>query len=563
MPEGGFSFVLHSHLPYARRAGRWPHGEEWLHEAAAETYIPLLNALYDLRDEGVKYKLTIDFTPVLLEQLADPLVIEHFILYLEEKEAAAANDIPRFERMGNTQFQYLATFYFDFYSRVHETFTERFDKDIINSLKTLQDEGYLEIATSCATHGYLPLLERDSSIYAQLKVGVENYRKHFGMMPRSIWLPECGYRPPFHVRRNGDEYYKPGIEAFLADLKIGTFFAETHAIEGGTPVGKAVGDAVGSYGIVPKRYVLPLAEYEQPTHRTTYLPYYVQTPYVSVFGRNNRTGLQVWSGEYGYPGDGDYREFHKKDGVSGMQYWRVTGPKVDLSDKQVYDPQGAEEKILEHATHFSSLVEQLIIEFQAQNNRQGYIAAMYDTELFGHWWFEGIDWIKEVLRRLADNPNVQLATASEWVAAHPPEDVLALPESSWGQAGNHFTWLNADTAWMWPLIHGAEEKMEALVAKYPFTEDSMTMVLDQAARELLLLQSSDWPFLVTTGQASQYATERFSGHLARFNQLAFIAERGDVRPDDLELAQEYFELDNVFPEINYRVFAGREQMRER
>jgi 1,4-alpha-glucan branching enzyme len=563
MPEGGFSFVLHSHLPYARRAGRWPHGEEWLHEAAAETYVPLLNALYDLRDEGVKYKLTIDFTPVLLEQLADPLVIEHFILYLEEKEAAAANDIPRFERMGNTQFQYLATFYCDFYRRVHETFTERFDKDIINSLKTLQDEGYLEIATSAATHGYLPLMERDSTIYAQLKVGVENYRKHFGVLPRSIWLPECGYRPPFHVRRNGDEYFKPGIEAFLADLKIKTFFAETHAIEGGTPVGKAVGDAVGAYGIVPKRYVLPLAEYEQPTHRTTYLPYYVQTPYVSVFGRNNRTGLQVWSGEYGYPGDGNYREFHKKDGVSGMQYWRVTGPKVDLSDKQVYDPQGAEEKILEHATHFSSLVEELIMEFQAQNNRQGFIAAMYDTELFGHWWFEGINWIKEVLRRLADNPNVQLATASEWVAAHPPEDVLALPESSWGQAGNHFTWLNADTAWMWPLVHGAEEKMEALVAKYPFTEDSMTAVLNQAAREVLLLQSSDWPFLVTTGQASQYATERFSGHLARFNQLAFIAERGDVRPDDLELTQEYFDMDNIFPEIDYRVFAGREQMRER
>ena len=200
---GAFTFVLHSHLPYCRMAGRWPHGEEWLHEAASETYLPLLNALYDLRDEGIPFRLTIGITPVLTEQLADPQVLENFDLYLQEKITAAKNDTVRFHKAKELHLEYLAGFYRDWYAHTRDTFHGRFGRDIVGAFRRLQDEGYIEIITCAATHGYLPLLSRDSSIYGQLRAGVESYQRHYGRAPRAVWLPECAYRPAYIADESG------------------------------------------------------------------------------------------------------------------------------------------------------------------------------------------------------------------------------------------------------------------------------------------------------------------------------------------------------------------------
>jgi 1,4-alpha-glucan branching enzyme len=277
-----------------------------------------------------------------------------------------------------------------------------------------------------------------------------------------------------------------------------------------------------------------------------------------VLGRNNRTGLQVWSASHGYPGEADYREFHKRDGVSGLQYWRVTGPEVDLGNKDVWNPSWARDRVAGHADHFAHLVESLLSEFHATSGKTGIISAAYDTELFGHWWFEGVDWLISVLRKLSGSPNVETCTAGQFVAAHSPEEVLALPESSWGQAGNHFVWLNADTEWMWPVIHAAERRMERLVELHPDAGGQLLVVLSQCARELLLLESSDWPFLVTTGQAREYAIQRFDDHVERFRRLAEVAEGGRPTSEDIALTNEWWELDKLFPTIDYRVFSRRD-----
>ena len=303
MKVGGFTFVLHSHLPYCRNAGRWPHGEEWLHEAALGTYIPLLDALYDLKQEGCSFKLTLGITPVLVEQLADSLVIEHMAGFIEDKISRAQADVSRFEKAGEGHLLYLAQFYLDRYRHILASFNERFGRKIVSAFKQLQDEGYVEIATSAATHAYLPLLERDSSIYGQLKVGKESYRRHFGIAPSSVWLPECGYRPAYYAGGSGKSHVKPGLESFLAQLGLTCFFAETHTVEGGEPVGKAREEVIGPYASISRRYVVPLAQYPESTQRTTYLPYWVRTPEVAVIGRDNRTSMQVWSAEWGYPGD--------------------------------------------------------------------------------------------------------------------------------------------------------------------------------------------------------------------------------------------------------------------
>lgn len=559
MKAGAFTFILHSHLPYCRNAGRWPHGEEWLHEATLGTYLPLLIALYELKEQNYSYKLTLSLTPVLVEQLADPLVVEHLEEFIEDKIHRAQSDVNRFEKADEGHLLYLARFYLDRYQRILSAFRDRFNRDIISAFKRLQDEEYLEITTSAATHAYLPLLERDSSIYAQLKTGVESYRHRFRSSPMSVWLPECGYRPAFYTGTEGATYIKPGIENFLSELGIRCFFAETHTVEGGQPVGKAREEVIGPYGNIPRRYVVPLTGYIEPTQKTTYASYWVQTPEVAVIGRNNRTGMQVWSAEWGYPGDFHYREFHKKDGISGLHYWKVTGAKVDLGQKEYYDPYWAAQRVEEHSRHYAQMVEELLINFYQDSGKFGIIAAAYDTELFGHWWFEGVDWIKQVLRHLSQSEMVELTTASEYVDQHPPEDVLALPEGSWGLGGGHFTWKNVDNEWMLPIVHSAELKMEEIVARHPNTRGVLKKVLNQAARELLLLQSSDWAFLITTGQAREYAEERFAGHVDKFYKLVDLIESKQIDGNAEKLCEQFWEEDKLFPNIDYRHFKNREQ----
>ncbi len=558
MKVGGFTFVLHSHLPYCRNAGRWPHGEEWIHEAASETYIPLLDTLYDLKDEDCRFKLTLGITPVLVEQLADPMVLDHLAEFIEDKIKRAKSDVDRFEKSGEGHLLYLARFYLERYQHIQKSFNERFERNLIAAFRKLQDEEYVEIATSAATHAYLPLLERDSAIYAQLQIGKANYIKHFGVEPSSVWLPECGYRPAYYAGNPDKSYIKPGLESFLSRLGLGCFFAETHTVEGGEPVGKARGEVIGPYAGVSRRYLVPLTEHSEPTDRTTFLPYWVQTPEVAVIGRNNRTSMQVWSAEWGYPGDFNYREFHKKDGVSGLQYWKVTGAKVDLGYKDYYDPYWASQRVAEHSSHYVRLVEDLLTGFYQETGKYGIISAAYDTELFGHWWFEGVDWLKQVLRYMAQSEFVEPTTATKFIREHPPEDVLSLPESSWGMGGGNFTWLNADTEWIWPIVQSASLKMENIAARHSHADPALKKILNQAARELVLLQSSDWPFLITTGQARFYAENRFLDHVNRFQKLVDIAESGRFDKSAVEFCDELWELDKVFPEIDYRSFTERE-----
>lgn len=618
--RGTFMFVLHSHLPYARLAGRWPHGEEWIHEAAAETYIPLLETLYDLVEEGVHFKLNIGLTPVLTEQLADPLVLEHFDQYLDERIAAARRDILFFTGLpvdaelplqaegrvlvtdekatsldartvseqralleaeaqagGNPprpavvttyepvptaepHLRYLAEWYKIHYENVKRAFHNRFNRDIVGAFRRLQDDGFIEIVTSAATHAYLPLLGRDSSISAQIQTGIASYQHHFGRRPTSFWLPECAYRPAYYA----NNHLRPGIETFLAEQEFSVFFTETHTITGGQPVGMAAGDIVGPYGQVKRRYVIPAVNDMPRRDATTFLPYYVSDTAagegafhhsgVAVMGRNAATGQQVWSSNLGYPGDFDYREFHKKAGTSGFKYWRVTGATLDLAYKDYYHPDWAAYKVEQHAEHFAHLVGDQLREHFNKTGQPGVVVSSYDTELFGHWWFEGVLWLEKVLRHLSSDPNIDLMTATEYVTATPPNDVLHIPESSWGAGGNHFTWNNTDTRWMWTPLHEAELRLEGLTIRYAEPTEDETIVLNQIAREALLMQSSDWPFLVTTGQAREYAIQRFNQHLERFTKLADSLDR--AKPDRA-LAEQYYELDKLFPDIDFRWFRAR------
>jgi 1,4-alpha-glucan branching enzyme len=547
---GALSFVLHSHLPYARLAGRWPHGEEWLHEAAAETYIPLLNALYRLRDEGVPFRITLTLTPILLEQLADDVVQHNFRQYMLARIEAISGDIARFKAGEEKSYIELAQHYLEQHQDILQSFDQNYGGNLVSAFRHLQELGLIEIATCAATHGYLPLLSRDESIQLQLRTAVESYQRHFGRKPSSIWLPECAYRPAM-LQADGQE--RKGLEAFLSEHDLHLFFAETHMVEQAHRLDLQESEDEDRPVSLLSRVLDIIKRLRKKPKNSTFEPYHVGHSDVAVLARNRKVSLQVWSADWGYPGDFAYREFHKKDGASGMRYWRVTGAGTDLGDKKPYQLELSARTVQEHAEHFYQLVVEEASAHFKSIKREGIIAANFDTELFGHWWYEGVDWIEAVLRRFARSEMFELSLASDYIDHHPPQKALQLPPGSWGAGGDYSVWDNEKTHWMWRVIHDAEERMGRLLKEHPSANGVARHMLYLAARELLLLQSSDWPFLVTTGQADRYAVRRFLEHVERFNQL--IGQLSRVQPD-MNFLEEIWERDKIFPEIDYTWYSA-------
>lgn len=557
MPFGSFVLMLHSHLPFYRKAGMWPFGEENLYECMVESYIPLLNALNELRDEGIKAKITVGITPILAEQLADPYLQEGFIKYVQARIDVVQKDVERYPDKTTPHSEHLA-FLAKYYLKVHQdlmdAFLNRYERNLVKAFKSLQDDGCIEITTSSATHGFSPLLGNDASIHTQFKAGVETYKKHFGRQPKGYWLPECAYRPASEVRDpiTGKISVRPPIDAFLFENGLEYFFTEYHAIEGGVSSGAR--RVVGVYGNI--QYI-PLPA-RPSTGLTTYEAYWMKDYPVSVLGRNDRASFQVWSAAHGYPGDGVYREFHKRDDKSGMKYWRLTGKDCELGNKMLYDPVIAQEKTKENADHFVNLVYNMLKDRHAATGEESLIMVSFDTELFGHWWFEGTTWLKHIIKQFHQCDGVNIETTSEYLQNNVPRTAISLPESTWGQGGHYWVWQNHHTEWMWPIIHSGEERMRELALQYKEEKDAQKIrILNQALRELLLLESSDWPFLVTTFQAKDYAIERFIGHKDNFWSLVKMLESDRV---DEKLLDELEEKDNPFGNIDYRWYCYEQSL---
>ncbi len=505
------------------------------------TYLPLLVALSDLRDQGVAFRLTLGLTPVLLEQLADPDINHRFEAYAEDQVRRAEEDVPRFADLGDYALESLASRYLEHYRALIEAYRRRFGRDLPAAFAHLQRTGHVEMLTSAATHGYFPLLRRPSAIRTQLSTGIASTRRLLGIEPSGLWLPECAYAP--------------GVERYLEEAGLTHFFIDAALLFGREALPtprrfRLAGDvraqlAGWATGFEPDR------AWDLPSGIDVLTPYLVAQSRVAAVARHPRVSGQVWSAQFGYPGDGVYREFHRKDDVSGLRYWRVTDPRSGLDVKELYDWDSAHGRVRTHAAHFVSLVREELARHREETDRDGLLVAAFDLELFGHWWFEGVPWLAETLRRFADGEPTTTSVAA-YLAASPPRRAVALREGSWGKQNDHSTWLNEGTAWMWPELDRAAREMEATAADPPRTALA-DRALAQAARELLLAQASDWEFLITTGQAGEYARQRFRTHLLRFERALAIARSGEDEPELAETER----LDNPFPDVNWRVFAER------
>ena len=555
--KGYVSFVLHAHLPFIHHPESDDYLEEsWLYEAISETYLPLLKYFKKLVDEKVNFRITMSMTPPLLSMLDSKLLQKKYINYLENLIELSQKEIKR--TTFNQKMNNLSHYYFERYSEDLRLFRDVYKCDIISQFKHFQDIGVLEIITCGATHGYFPILYvNEKTVRAQIAVGVQTYERFFGKKPRGIWLPECGYVP------EADKY----LREFGLDYAI-----------------------VESHGIL----------YASPTPIYGTLAPIVSPEGFTVFGRDMESSRQVWSSINGYPGDFNYRDFYKDIGYeadydyikpyiahngvrvhTGIKYHRITG-KTD--NKDIYDIQWAKDSAENQAGHFLNSRTSQIENASKYMDKPPIVLCPYDAELYGHWWYEGPYWLYILFKKIYyDECNFELITPSEYIDKYPEIQQCTPCRSSWGANGYSEVWLNPSNDYAHKHLHKAGDRMcelaynfrnvksdldklEQEISKLRKNKKSVTKItstknykdlklqlraLNQAARELLLLQSSDWLFIITNNTMVDYAHRRIKDHTGRFTRLYNELNSGKI---DKKFLEEIEAKDAIFPDIDYRIY---------
>ena len=524
MKHGFLSLILHAHLPYVRHPEHDSFFEEnWLFEAITECYIPLIGVLDRLQNDKVPYRLTLSLSPPLICMLRDELLQTRYLKYLHQSLELAEKEIIRTRLQ--PEFQKLARLYRRFYKKTLAIYQNQYDCDLLSAFKKHHTAGTLELITCAATHGLLPLLNiSDIAVRNQINIGIETFKTNLGFSPSGFWLPECAYYP--------------GVETLLANAGINYFFVDSHGITNAS----------------------------QRPRNGVYAPLDCGNG-VMAFARDPESSRQVWSSQEGYPGDHDYREYYKDIGFdldldyiapyildsdirinTGIKYYRITG--TDLP-KESYNPKKAQAKARQHAQDFINKRQQQIMALNTRMDRPPIIIAPYDAELFGHWWFEGPQWLECVLR-LASNPSnpVQTISCSDYLAQQSNHQIAIPSASTWGDQGYFSYWINETNNWIYPFLHKAEAEMEQLVLDFDgLTITSLQKIaLNQAARSILLAQASDWPFIMKSGTTTDYANKRITDHLARFNYLHDAIRKNNIDNRYLTALET---MDNIFPTINF------------
>ena len=525
-PTGFLILVLHCHLPYVRHPEYETFLEEnWLYEALTDTYLPLLRVMNGLVRDGVDFRLTMTLSPPLISMLRDPLLISRYERHLNRLIELASKEVDRTRYQ--PEFNRLARMYLERFLQTRQAFTQEHARDLVGAFGRLQDLDKLEIITCGATHGFLPLLGVvPSAVRAQLRTAVAHYEDTFDRPPHGIWLPECGYFP--------------GLDEALRDVGIQFFFTESHGVL-----------------------------YAEPRPRFgLHAPVFCPTG-VAAFARDLDSSKQVWSAEEGYPGDPAYRDYYRDIGWdldydyirpyvqstgqrinTGIKYFRITG-KSD--HKEVYDRAWALERAAAHAGDFMFNRERQVEWLAPAMDRAPIVVAPYDAELFGHWWFEGPEWLDYLFRKLHyDQMTVKPITPAEYLERYDVNQVCTPCGSSWGHKGYNEVWLNGSNDWIYRHLHVAARRMEELAGRFPDSQGLTLRALKQAGRELLLAQSSDWAFIMKTGTMVEYAVKRTKEHLARFTGLYEQLMSGRV---DAGWLKDLEEKDNIFPALDPRNFA--------
>lgn len=527
MPIGYLSLVLHAHLPFVRHPEHEDCLEEdWLFEAISETYVPLLEMMEGLERDRIDWKLTISVSPTLAAMLADPLLQYRYVRHLDSLIALCYKEIERVR--WQPAFLSLAQMYTARFERCKQLFVNKYGNNLLNGFRHYFEAGNLELMTCAATHGFMPLMPNKNAQRAQIELGCREFERHFGRRPLGMWLPECGYIP--------------GVDLMLRDCGIRYFFVETHGVQHAEP---------------------------RPS-RGVYAPILCPESGVAAFARDAESSKQVWSSVEGYPGDAAYREFYRDVGFDldfdyvkphlhslgvrtnlGIKYYRITGP-GDLSERDAYNRATALRKAEEHAANFMFHREKQVEWLASMLDRPPLIVAPYDAELFGHWWFEGPEWINHLLRKTdTDQDTVKMLTPREYLDRFPDCQTAQPPLSTWGANGYCEVWLDESNDWIYPHIHEIADRMVELAQTNPNPTLQCRRALNQAARELLLAQASDWAFIIKTATMAEYAENRTKWHVDNFLRLY---DQLKSRQIDESFLSDLEARHNLFPQLDYRVY---------
>ncbi|MDF0586068.1 glycoside hydrolase family 57 protein [Tsukamurella sp. 8F] len=493
------AFVLHSHLPWLAHHGAWPVGEEWLYQSWAASYLPVAEMLGRLADDGRADQLTLGVTPVLAAQLDDPYCLRamhHWLgnWQLRAHEAALSPD-PVVQDVGTRE------------HRASAHALELFERDWRHGgspvLRGLADAGTVELLGGPLAHPFQPLLHPRLREFA-LREGLRYGSERFGTRSGGIWAPECAYKPGME-----DDYRAAGVTHFMVDGP--TLGGDT-----------ALARPVGGSGVL-------------------------------AFGRDLPVSYRVWSPRSGYPGHSAYRDFYAIDHATGLKRSRVTGKKVAQDRKAPYDPERADRAIDRHVADFVDTVRRRIRDESARIGRDALVVAAFDTELYGHWWYEGPIWLERVLRALPE-AGVEVGTlrsAAERDYVGAPREI---PSSSWGSGKDWRVWEGPQVREFTSL----NEDLTTTVLRVLDKRDSAAgrdRVADQLLVEALLALQSDWPFMVSKDTAAGYARDRAYKHAHALREIADAAERGDEHRA-ATLATAWRHADNPFPGLDARLLAG-------
>lgn len=527
MSKGYLALVLHAHLPYVRHPEYDEFLEEdWLYEAIVETYIPILDVLHGLVRDRADFKLTMSLTPTLCSMLRDPLLQERTVRYIDRAIALAESEVQRTE--GEPRVQELARFYLERFKLCRQRYVDEWKRDLVAVFAKLQEQGVLEIITCAATHGFLPLMEQyPEAIRAQILLARDHYRECFGRDPAGIWLPECGY--------------VAGVEKILQEANIRWFIIDSHGLMFGNP---------------RPRFAI-------------YAPCFTPSG-VAAFARDRDSSRQVWSSEEGYPGDPAYRDFYRDIGFdlsqdylkpflpadgtrkfTGIKYHRITGR---VHDKDLYNRGWAMGAADANAGNFLHSRQEQIAHLCDNMTMDPIVVSPFDAELFGHWWFEGPEFLNLFIRKAVyDQETFKLTTPGRYLTEHPTLQLVVPSASSWGHKGYWEVWLDECNHWIYPHLHTAAKRMIQLARRFKDSEDPLIdRAMKQLARELLLAQSSDWAFLMKTGTARSYATKRTKDHILRFTRLYDQIYAEDI---DQAFLKNCEWRDNLFPDLDWRYYA--------
>ncbi len=512
-PPGDVAVVLHTHLPWLRGHGTWPVGEEWLFQAWGTSWLPVTDLAWRLGEEGHRDVLTLGVTPMVAAQVADPR------LRREVGSWIAGGMWRAWEQEHHHWMGPEVTALHHHHWLRHRRLLDMWEwaeeaGGLLAVWADLHARGVIEILGGPATHPYQPLVADPDVLDAQLEIGLDAHAAWLGERPRGVWAPECGYRPagpvadptsePVEVDRHGTPTLPhagqlDGLEAHYERAGV------THTLVDAATLVRAAGGAERDWTTRPDVPDPRAADPYEVVHDGAH----IGESNVVAFARDLSVAYHVWSPDAGYPGGDWYLDFHSPGTFGTHPSWRVTSKQAPPGSKAIYDPARAADAVAHDARHFVGEVRGVL------DPRPGdLVVAAYDTELFGHWWYEGVAWLEATLRGLIDEPTLQPTTLRSRLDRRPPTRRLDLPESSWGYAKGHATWVTPETRPLWRRLRDVEE-----VAREALARPGPIEVHEQVARELLQAQCSDWPFLMTRGNSPGYGRARFEEHADAVERL--------------------------------------------